>query len=94
MEFTKEAKAEMIDPYVTILEDLRRGYGRPQSDIAGPVGLSERFLAMVETRTRIPSFEVLLALLAEAGAPREIGENLVEELLDQFWGPKNGTRAP
>jgi transcriptional regulator with XRE-family HTH domain len=90
MEFSKEAKAEMIDPYVDIVEELRKGNGRPQMEIAEGVGLSEKYVALIERRERLPAFEVLLALLAEAGAPREVGENMMEELLDQFW-PKNGT---
>jgi len=92
MALSDEAKIEMIDPYVDILEDLRRSNGRPQSELATAAGFTGRFLAMVEARERVPSFEVLLALLATAGAPREVGENLVEELLDQFWSKKgNGT---
>lgn len=84
MVLTPEKKKELYHPYVEILKDVRTQDGVSQKDLAGEVGLSSKYVTLIEGGKRIPTVECLIALMARAGVARDAVENLLRELLDQF----------
>jgi transcriptional regulator with XRE-family HTH domain len=84
MVLNPEQKQEVYEPYIEILRDNRQSRQMSQSALAELVGLSPKYLTLVEGGKRVPSLECLIALMAEAGVLRKTAEALVKELLDQF----------
>lgn len=77
-------KKDLYFPYVEILKDIRQQEGISQSALAESVGLSSKYVTLVESGKRVPTVECLLALMAEVGVARETAEDLMKEVLDQF----------
>ena len=59
-----EEKMSLYYPYVEILKDVRQQEVRSQSDLAIAVGLSHKYVTLVESGKRIPTLECLIALMA------------------------------
>lgn len=81
---TVKRKLQLFEPYVEILQDVRTSQSLSQAKLAKGVGLSSKYVTLVEGGKRVPSLESLLALMAEAGVMRSTGERLVREVMDQF----------
>lgn len=84
MVLTSEKKRELYFPYIEILQDVRTQDGVSQKDLAEAVGLSSKYVTLIEGKKRVPTVECLLALMASAGVRRETAEDMVKEVLDQF----------
>lgn len=84
MVLTPEKKKELYVPYIEILKDIRTQDGVSQKDLAEAVGLSSKYVTLIESCKRIPTVECLVALMARAGVQRDTVEGLLTELLDQF----------
>jgi len=84
MVLTSEKKRELYFPYIEILQDVRTQDGVSQKDLAEAVGLSAKYVTLIEGKKRVPTVECLVALMARAGVKRETVEDLMRELLDQF----------
>lgn len=77
-------KQAIYDPYVEMLQDLRQSQNLTQSFLAESVGLSAKYVTLIEGRKRVPALDSLLSLMAEVGLQRSTAERLVGEILDQF----------
>ena len=84
MVLTPEKKKELYLPYIEILKDVRTQDGVPQKDLAEAVGLSSKYVTLIESGKRIPTVECLVALMAQAGVQRDTVEGLMSEILDSF----------
>lgn len=84
MVLTKELKAEIFEPYIAAIKDARLRRGLSQARLAEAVGLSSKYVTLVESYRRLPALECLLAVMAEAGVQRSLVEDLVEDILNQF----------
>ena len=84
MVLTPEKKKELYLPFVEILKDVRTQDGGSQKDLAESVGLSAKYVTLIEGHKRVPTVECLVALMARAGVRRETVKDLLTELLDQF----------
>ncbi len=84
MAFDPENRKELYLPYMEILKDVRQQEGVSQAMLAKATNLSEKYVLLIEGGRRVPSVEVLLALMAEAGVRRSAAEELVKDLLEQF----------
>jgi len=70
--------------YVEIMRDCREVNELSQSSLAREVGLSSKYVTLVEGGKRTPSLESLLALMAASQVKRKTAENLVKEILGRF----------
>lgn len=79
-----QERQELFYPYVEIMRDCREGNDLSQAKLAEAVGLSTKYITLLESGRRTPSLEALLALMAEAGVKKETAEDLVHEILSSF----------
>lgn len=70
--------------YVEIMRDCRAVNELSQSSLAREVGLSSKYVTLVEGGKRTPSLESLLALMAASQVRRKTAEKLVSEVLSRF----------
>lgn len=84
MVLTGEQRFEILYPYVEIMKDCRETESLSQARLAEAVGLSTKYVTLVEGGKRTPALESLVALMAEAGVKRETAEDLMREILDSF----------
>lgn len=70
--------------YVEIMKDCRETINLSQARLAEAVGLSPKYVTLVEGGKRTPTLESLLALMAASEVKRETAEDLVQEVLDSF----------
>jgi transcriptional regulator with XRE-family HTH domain len=84
MILTSEKKKKLYAPYVEILKDWRKQNEQSQRALAEEVGLSPKYVTLVEGGRRVPTLESLLALMATAGLMRSTAEDMLKELLNKF----------
>jgi transcriptional regulator with XRE-family HTH domain len=84
MVLTGEQRQKILYPYVEIMRDCRDAISLSQARLAEAVGLSTKYVTLVENGKRTPSLESLLALMAEAGVRKETAEDLMQEVLGSF----------
>jgi len=84
MVLTGEQRLDLLFPYVEIMKDCRETIGLSQARLAEEVGLSTKYVTLVEGCKRTPALESLVALMAAAGVKRETAEDLMREVLDSF----------
>lgn len=70
--------------YVEIMKDCRESIFLSQAKLAELVGLSPKYVTLVEGGKRTPTLESLLALMAASEVKRETAEDLVQEVLGSF----------
>lgn len=84
MVLNSEERKEFLAPYVEIMRESRIRNGISQSELAEAVNLSTKYVTFVEGRTRVPSVETLLAMMAASGVRQSIADELIVEIVDLF----------
>lgn len=88
-------KAKFFEPYIKILTAVRKKHNLSQTRVSEDAGYGQKYVALVETRARIPSLEGFIAISAYALVPRQVIENLVEEYIDHFeWNRREQNDIP
>ena len=84
MVLDNEQRQALLYPYVEIMRDCRETSELSQKRLADEVGLSPKYVTLVEGGKRTPSIESLLALMAAAGVKKETADDLVQEVIGSF----------
>lgn len=77
-------KQKIYAPYIEIMQDLRQSQSLSQAKLADAVGLSGKYVTLIEGGRRVPSLDCLIALMAEVGLLRKTAESMVNEVMDMF----------
>jgi len=84
MILSPKKKQQIYTPYIRALQSARKENDLSQAALAEAVGLSSKYVTLIESHKRVPSLDCLLALLAQSGVQRSLAHNLVEEIMDRF----------
>jgi DNA-binding XRE family transcriptional regulator len=87
MILSPKKRQRIYAPYLEALMRARRETGISQAKLATEVGLSSKYVTLIESGKRIPSLECFLAILAGAGVTRMKAAELVAEVISQFDWP-------
>jgi len=84
MILSPKKKQQIYGPYIKAMQNARRMQNLSQAALAEGVGLSSKYVTLIESNKRVPSLDCLLALMARSGVRREVADNLVAEIMDRF----------
>jgi transcriptional regulator with XRE-family HTH domain len=84
MALTTEEKEKLYRGYVEIVTDCRKDNSISQAALSKAAGCSDKYVTLIESGKRVPSFEMMVTLMACAGVRRSVAVELFERIVDDL----------